>query len=181
MRLLRLILLPSVQSLAISPIASEASLFGVLPSNSNISSNNSNITSNNTHSLNEDQVICKATDPHFYPIELDFCGPAISIACRQIQFMAATHEGQGSWNWVTLEPEAKCVAGFYVPLEARPWMFPSLNECHKAIFRHILDVCGRYEEFNIGTINIDRLPDSSTPGTAILDGYPRYLMASMTL
>ena len=179
MRLLRLCLLPSVQSLAISPIAN-ASLFGVLPSYSSILSNNANITSDNTQSLNEMQVICRNADPsHPFAIEVDFCGPAISIACRALRAMAESHERLGLWNWVTLAPGTNCVAGFYVPIEARPWMFPSLEECHSLIFKHILYVCG--QTFNVGTMNIDMLPHASTPGTAILDGYPRYLMASETL
>ncbi len=182
MRLLQLLLLPSVHSLAVSPIASHASLSDVFPSDSNISSNNANITSNNTQSPNEMQVICRAADPPYpWGIEVDLCGPAISIACRGIQAMAATHERQGVWNWVTLTPESNCVVGFLVPLEARPWMFPSLNDCHSLIFEHILYVCGRNQRVNVGTINIDRLPNTSTSGTAILEGHPRYLMASKTL
>ena len=179
MRLLRVCLLPSVQSLAISPIAN-ASLFAVLPSNYSILSNNANITSNNTQSPNEMQVICRNADGRF-AIEVDFCGPAISIACRQLRAMAESYEGLGFWNWVTLAPKVNCVAGFYVPLEARAWMFPSLEECHSLVFEHILYACGQYRRFNIGTLNINELPNASAPGTAILEGYPRYLMASETL
>ena len=180
MRLLRLLLLPSVQSLAISPITSNASLFNVLPSSSNISSYNANNTSNNTESLNEMEVMCRAIDrPFLTAIEVDYCGPAISIACRKLRFMAETHERQGAWNWVPLTPHLKCVAGFYVPLQARPWMFPSLDDCHSLIFEHILYVCGRNS--NVGTMNVDKLPNSTTPGTAVLEGYPRYLMASKLL
>ena len=181
MRLLRLLLLPSVQSLAISPIASDASLSGVLHSDSYISSNNANITSNNTQSSNEMQVICRAADPPFpTAIGVGFCGPAISIACRELRAMAETHERQGYWNWVTLTQELKCVAGFYVPLQAHPWMFPSLDDCH-SLFEHIAYLCGRNERINVGTINVDNLPSSSTQGTALLEGFPRYLMSSETL
>ena len=179
MRLLRLCLLPSIQSLAISPIAN-TSLFGVLPSNSSSLSENANITSNNTQSPNEMQVICRNADPsHPLTIAVDFCGFAISIACRELRAMAESHERLGLWNWVTLAPGMNCVAGFYVPLEARPWMFPSLEECHSLVFGNILYVCG--QTFNVGTMNIAMLPNAATPGTAILDGYPRYLMASETL
>ena len=188
MRLSQLLLLSSVQSLAISPIANEASLFDVRPSDANISSNYVKMISNNTKSLNEMQVICRAADPFYpYAIDADFCGPAISIACRALRDMAVTrerqetHERQGLWNWVALTPEMNCAAGFFVPLEARPSMFPSLNDCHSLIFEHILYVCGRNQRINVGTINIDRLPSSSTPGTAIRESYPRYLMASKTL
>ena len=182
MRLLRLLLLSSVQSLAISPIANEASLLDVPSSDANISSNYTKMISNNTKSFNELQVICRAADPLCpYAIEVDLCGPAISIACRELLAMAASHERQGFWNWVTLTPEMNCVIGFFVPLEARPWMFPSLNECHSLIFEHILYVCGRIQRINVGAINIDRLPNSSTPGTAFRESYPRYLVAAKTL
>ena len=171
MRLLRL-LLPSVHALAISPITSHASLFDVQPFHSNISSNN-------TQSLNAMQVQCRAADPPFSDaIEAGFCGPAISIACRNLRAMARSHEREGFWNWVALTPERKCVAGFYVPSNALPWMFPSLDECHYLIFEYILYVCGRSQ---IGTANVDILPTSSTPGTPLEQGFPRYLMASEPL
>lgn len=181
MRLLRLLLLPSVQSLAISPYASHPSLSGVLPSGANISSNK-NITSNSTQSLNNDmEVTCRVADPLFhYPIEVGFCGPAISIACRILRAVAASHESQGSWNWATLTPRRNCVAAFYVPLQAPPWMFPSLDECH-SIFERILAVCGRSHHANVGTVNVADLPRSSWPGTAMGEGFPRYLMASKRL
>ena len=176
MRLFRLCLLPSIQSLAVLPIAN-MSLSGVLPSNSSFLSNNANITSNNTQSPNAMQVICRNGDPsHPFAIEVDFCGFAISIACRELQAMAESRERLGLWNWVTLGPGMNCVAGFYVPLEARPWMFPSLEDCHSLVFGNILYVCG--QTFNVGTMNIAMLPNAATPGTAMQDGYPRYLMAS---
>ena len=182
MRPLWLLLLPGVQSLIISPLASNASLSGVFPFNFNISSNNVNITANNTQSPNEMKVLCRVADPPSpYAIDVDFCGPAISMACRGILAMAVTHERQGLWNWVTLTPEVKCVAGFFVPLDAQRWMFPSLEECHTLIFEHILDVCGRDPLVDVGTLNIDELPNPYTSGTAIIEGYPRYLIASMTL
>ena len=180
MRLLPLLLLPSVQSLAISPFASHPSLSGVLPSNANISSNK-RITSNSTQSPNDERVRCGVADPVFpYSIETEFCGPAISIACRIIRAMAASEEGQGSWNWVTLTPGRNCAAAFYVPLEAHPSMFPSLDRCH-SIFEHILHVCGRHRYANVGTMNVDVLPYSFLPGTAEDDDAPRYLMASKHL
>ena len=180
MRLLPLLLLASVQSLAITQFASAPSLSGVLPSNANISSNK-NVTSNSTQPHNDEEVLCRVADPLFpYSIEVEFCGPAISIACRIIRAMAASQEGQGDWNWVTLTPGRKCVAAFYVPPQALPSMFPSLDYCHH-IFEHILDVCGRNRYVNVGTINVDSLPYSFFPGTAERDDAPRYLMASKHL
>ena len=180
MRLLPLLLLPSIQSLSISPFASDPPLSGVLRSHANISSNNK-ITSNSTQPLNELQVRCRVGDRLFpYRIEVEFCGPAISIACRMIRAMAASHEGQGSWNWVTLTPGRNCVAAFYVPLQAPPWMFPSLDSCYST-FEHILYVCGRSRNVNVGTVNVDELPDSFFPGTARDEEAPRYLMASKHL
>lgn len=182
MRPLWLLLLPGVQSLVFSPIASNASLSGVFPFNFNLSSNNVNISANNTQSPNDMEVQCRIAASRFhYAIDVDFCGYAISMACREILAMAETHEGQGSWNWVRLTPEMKCVAGFFVPFDTRPWMYPSLEECHTHIFEHILYVCGQDPVVDVGTLNIDELPNEYTSGTAIIEGYPRYLIAAMKL
>lgn len=181
MRLLRLLLLPSVQSLAISPFASNLSLSGGFHSNANISSERK-ITSNGAQSLNEMEISCKVADPLFpFGIEVESCGPAISIACRIIRAMATSHEGRESWNWVTLAPRRNCVAAYYVPLQARSWMFPlSLDACY-SVFELILDKCGRSHYSNVGTVNVDALPNNSWPGTAYEEEFPRYLMASKRL
>ena len=180
MRLLRLLLFLTVQSLAISPFARNLSLSGVLPSNTNISSDKK-ITSNFTQSLSEREVVCRVADPFFpYGIEVGYCGPAISIACRTIRAMAASHEGRDSWNWVTLTPRRNCVAAFYVPIQTLSWMFPSLDDCY-SIFEEILARCGRSRYANVGTLNIDDLPNASWPGTAREKALPRYLMASKRL
>ncbi len=182
MRLLRLLLLLSVQTLAISPFASNASLFDVLPSDSTISSNNANITSNNTQSVKALRVTCRVAEPLVrYAIEVAFCGPVFSIACRNLRAMADSHERRGSWNWVTLNPDRNCVAGFYVPLSALPWMFPSLEDCHSLIFEHILYVCSHDPRINVGAVNVDDLPTSFSPGTPMEQGYPRYLIAAKRL
>ena len=181
MRPLWFLLVLSVQPLAILPFASNFSLSAALPSNANISSERK-ITSNGTQSLNEMQILCKVADPLFpLGIEVEYCGPAISIACRIIRTMAESHEGRGSWNWVTLAPRRNCVAAYYVPFEARPWMFPlTLDECY-IIFERILYVCGRRHYTNVGTVNVDALPNDSWPGTAPEEEFPRYLMASKRL
>lgn len=177
MRLLRLLLLSSIQSLTILPFASNLSLSGVVPSNANITSNK-RITSNRTLSLNNEiEVACRAADPVLpYQIEVQSCGPAIAIACRIIRAVAASREGEGSWNWVTLTPRCNCVAAFYVPIRAPQWMFPSLAECYD-IFERILHFCGYSRYQNVGTVNVKVLPRSSWPGTADDETTPRYLMA----
>ena len=177
MRLLRLLLLASVQSLVLSSFARNLSLSRVLPSDANITSNK-RITSNLTLSFNNETAVeCRAANPVLpYQIEVQSCGPAIAIACRIIRAVAVRREGEGSWTWVTLTPRRNCVAAFYVPIRAPQWTFPSLAECHD-MFERIVHFCGynRYE--NVGTVNVNHLPRSSWPGTAIDETTPRYLMA----
>ena len=177
MRLLRLLLLASVQSLALSPSASNSSQSRVLPSDANITSNK-RITSNRTLSLNNDfDVECRPADPVLpYHIDVQSCGPAIAIVCRIIRVVAVSREGEGSWIWVPLTAGWNCATAFYVPIRAPQWTFPSLAECHDT-FERIVLYCGSSRYANVGTVNVYHLPRSSWPGTAIDETSPRYLLA----
>ena len=181
MRLLRLLLLASVQSLALSPSASNSSLSRVLPSDANITSNK-RITSNRTLSPNNDfDVECRPAD-HVLPYRMDVrsCGPAIAIICRIIRVVAVSREGEGFWTWVPLTAGWNCAAAFYIPIRAPESTFPSLAECHET-FERIALSCGYLRYANVGTVNVNHLPRSSWPGTAIDETSPRYLMAPRRL
>ena len=129
---------------------------------------------NQTNSF--DYIACrKISRPDLPAPDSTVCTEIIRAACEPFSPNFPFPIWRDQWVWRSLEG---CSLAFYMPGDADRSMIPSVYECKKNIYGAMIERCGqRTDQYNVGTINVDTLPDTSSEGLPLIDGYPRYLMA----
>ena len=84
---------------------------------------------------------------------------------------------KGKWIWTMTQG---CALGYYISNypSSRPRM-PTIGDCQR-MFGQMIDRCAFRSPPRVGVVNVKILPDLHT-GTAIRDGYPRYILAERVL
>ena len=70
--------------------------------------------------------------------------------------------------------------GYYLPEYMAAAAFPSAEECLQEYTR-IVDACATSSRYNVGAINVKRLPDIRGDGEAVVEEEMRWLIASEKL
>jgi len=75
--------------------------------------------------------------------------------------------------------------GFWLPSgEGAAPVVRDVEACRNNIFRPLVGFCnpsGNMGEFNLGSVNIVRVPDLLQTGTQVDSGYPSYVLATRAL
>lgn len=76
-------------------------------------------------------------------------------------------------------PSPGCALGYYLPVEYKghPEKLPSKDECERDIYGVIIERCAFRSQYNVGSINVEQLPQGRQRGLPMTEGYPRYIMA----
>ena len=78
-------------------------------------------------------------------------------------------EARGTWIWSEI---SGCALGYYLPHRAP---VPSQHECEYGIFQPIRFECATDGRYNVGSLNVEQLPDFGSDGTGVLPRVGRYL------
>ena len=110
----------------------------------------------------------KIRSPPLPALDPTVCTNSITLVCNKLTFPHATRD---AWIWIV---ETGCALGYFLPTGAE---VPSKVECEQDIFTAMVEDCGTRSQYNVGTINVEELPDLGGPGYPLTEGYPRYLLA----
>ena len=80
-------------------------------------------------------------------------------------------EAHDKWIWSEI---SGCALGYYLPYRAP---IPSQHECEYGIFQPIRFECATDGRYNVGSLNVEQLPDFGSDGTGVYPREGRYLMA----
>lgn len=128
------------------------------------------------HNLTDSYYIeCeRVSNPGTPGLNPSHCLYASTTICHKLTQTRPSQLGRNRWQWEALPG---CALGFYLPRGAGPDTIPSMEECETDIYVSMIERCAFSSQFNVGSINVERLPERPHPGLPMTEGYPRYVMA----
>jgi len=125
------------------------------------------------------------SDPWAADDKIDFgacVAQTIPAICDQLTDPAVQ---KGKWIWASATPPSVCWMGFWLPDDgnaAKP--ITDVDQCKNVIFMPMVGFCnpsGNTGEYNLGSVNIVRVPDVLQTGRQVDSGYPSYVLATRKL
>lgn len=116
-------------------------------------------------------------------IAFDACvSQTIPAICDQLTDPAVQKD---KWIWASSTPPSVCWMGFWLPGDANAAKtITDVDQCKNDIFMPMVGYCnpsGDVGEYNLGLVNVVRVPDVLQTGTQVDAGYPSYILATRQL
>ena len=132
--------------------------------------------------ITETYIECKRAHPPLRPYTPRSCFPLISSLCKELNTTPLSLIPRDFWVWTDLLPFPNCAVAYWIPGHATPEMIPTtLDDCVNGIFGRMVELCAGRPVSNVGSVNVDAVPDTFGPGTEREAGFPSFLVASEKL
>lgn len=119
-------------------------------------------------------------DPQLPGLNPSHCLLTVPQICTTLSQLGRATLLTQVWRWeAAIGPSPGCALGYYLPVEykSHPEKLPSKDECERDIYGLIIERCAFRSQYNVGSINAERLPQGRQPGLPMTERYPRYIMA----
>lgn len=116
-------------------------------------------------------------------VDFDACvSQTIPAVCDQMTSPAVQ---KGKWIWANATSPSICWMGFWLPDDANAAKaLTDIDQCKNDIFIPMVGYCnpsGNVGEYNLGLVNVVKVPDVLQTGTQVDAGYPSYILATRQL